>query len=84
MTHGLSLQNWADMEREYRVVQAECEELQEVLQQRDEQLLSLEQNMMDLSHRLKVCAMKVLAIACDSVSDCIPRNFGQSWAAHVY
>ena len=44
------------MEREYRAVQAECEELQSVLDQKEDQLCSLSQELVDLSHRMQVSA----------------------------
>ena len=48
------LQNWAEMETEYRQVQEECQELQSLLEQRDDQLCTLNQNLLDLTVRMKV------------------------------
>ncbi len=48
------LQNWAEMETEYRQVQEECQELHSLLEQRDDQLCTLNQNLLDLTVRMKV------------------------------
>ncbi|KAL3162467.1 hypothetical protein ABBQ32_010130 [Trebouxia sp. C0010 RCD-2024] len=47
------LQNWAVMESEYRQVQEECQELQALLEQRDDQLCTLNQDLLDLTLRMK-------------------------------
>ncbi|DBB01157.1 TPA: hypothetical protein ACH3X1_001046 [Trebouxia sp. C0004] len=47
------LQNWAEMETEYRQVQEECQELRSLLEQRDDQLCTLNQNLLDLTVRMK-------------------------------
>ncbi|KAL0029317.1 hypothetical protein WJX79_010004 [Trebouxia sp. C0005] len=47
------LQNWAEMETEYRQVQEECQELHSLLEQRDDQLCTLNQNLLDLTVRMK-------------------------------
>ena len=47
------------MEEEYRQVQEECQELQLVLEQRDEQLCSLNQELLDLTLRMKVSLLHV-------------------------
>ena len=43
------------MEEEYRQVQEECQELQSLLEQRDDQLCTLNQDLLDLTLRMKVC-----------------------------
>ncbi len=43
------------METEYRQVQGECQELQALLEQRDDQLCTLNQDLLDLTVRMKVC-----------------------------
>ena len=48
------LQNWAEMETEYRQVQEECQELHSLLGQRDDQLCTLKQSLLDLTVRMKV------------------------------
>ena len=49
------MQNWAVMESEYRQVQEECQDLQALLEQRDDQLCTLNQDLLDLTLRMKVC-----------------------------
>jgi len=61
------LQNWAQMETEYRQVQEECQELQSLLEQRDDQLCTLNQNLLDLTVRMKVHS-SVLIIASAEVA----------------
>ena len=58
---GVCVQNWADMEKEYQAVQAECGELQSLLDQKDDQLCSLNQDLMDLTRRMKVPLLCLLA-----------------------
>lgn len=59
--HGLVLlQNWAQMETDYRQVQEECQELQSVLEQRDDQLCTLNQDLLDLTVRMKVRQLLVV------------------------
>lgn len=48
------MQNWAVMESEYRQVQEECQDLQALLEQRDDQLCTLNQDLLDLTLRMKV------------------------------
>ena len=43
------------MESEYRQVQEECQDLQALLEQRDDQLCTLNQDLLDLTLRMKVC-----------------------------
>lgn len=45
------------MDKEYQAVQAECVELQSLLDQKDDQLCSLNQDLMDLTRRMKVCLL---------------------------
>lgn len=45
------------MESEYRQVQEECQELQSLLEQRDDQLCTLNQDLLDLTLRMKVCPL---------------------------
>ena len=45
------------METEYRQVQEECQELQSLLEQRDDQLCALNQDLLDLTLRMKVCPL---------------------------
>ena len=47
------------MESEYRQVQEECQELQALLEQRDDQLCTLNQDLLDLTLRMKVCPTPV-------------------------
>lgn len=42
------------MESEYRQVQEECQDLQALLEQRDDQLCTLNQDLLDLTLRMKV------------------------------
>ena len=64
------VQNWADMEREYRAVQAECEDLQSLLVDRDHQLCSLNQDLLDLTHRMKVLLYRCMHTASHLRSRC--------------
>lgn len=58
------LQNWAEMETEYRQVQEECQELHSLLEQRDDQLCTLNQNLLDLTVRMKVhSSVLIIALA---------------------
>ena len=59
---AMLLQNWAEMETEYRQVQEECQELHSLLEQRDNELCTLNQSLLDLTVRMKVHS-SVLVIA---------------------
>ncbi len=64
---GVLLQNWAEMETEYRQVQEECQDLHSLLQQRDNELCTLNQSLLDLTVRMKVHS-SVLIIASANVT----------------
>ena len=81
------VQNWADMEREYRAVQAECEDLQSLLVDRDHQLCSLNQDLLDLTHRMKVLLHPMLHAYCLSFAFLIlqshPRTLPPAFSISV-
>lgn len=58
------MQNWAVMESEYRQVQEECQDLQALLEQRDDQLCTLNQDLLDLTLRMKVCPTAPAPLSC--------------------
>lgn len=57
------------MESEYRQVQEECQELQALLEQRDDQLCTLNQDLLDLTLRMKVCPLALASCEASAAED---------------